>query len=134
MARLKGDEDRKDAFTLRPPAKIVAAVKWLADEDGIATERAMGASCLRAGVALRALISAGRAGLSDDEIEVILMPFVVPLVRFLQGRGLLAAIPSPAVPTDHQQPGEAAGDDHGLDENLDAMRHAADDLANFMEM
>lgn len=128
------NEDRKDAFTLRPPAKIVTAVKRLADEDGIATERAMGASCLRAGVALRALTSAGRAGLSDDEIEVILTPFVVPLVRFLQRRGLLAAIASPAAPLDQRQLDEAAEDENALDEDLDAMSSAADDLANFLEI
>jgi hypothetical protein len=42
-------EERKDAFTLRPPARIIAAIKQLAREDEIASERAMGASCLRAG-------------------------------------------------------------------------------------
>src|SRR5437868_1635945 len=107
MAAPKRDDDRKNAFTLRPPAKIVAAVKWLADEDGIATERAMGAYCLRAGVALRALNSKHHAGLSDDDIEEILTPFIVPLVRFLQERGLAPVAGSTGVVLGQGQQGEA---------------------------
>jgi diguanylate cyclase (GGDEF)-like protein len=79
MARLTSDdeehEERKQPFTLRPPARIIVAIKQLAREDQIASERAMGAYCLRAGVALHALRWKNCASLSDEEIETILAPF-----------------------------------------------------------
>jgi hypothetical protein len=139
MARLSSDdvkrEERKDAFTLRPLAPIVAAIKQLAREDQIASERAMGAYCLRAGVALYALLNKNHAGLSDEDIEAILTPFLVPLVRFLQERGLLALALGTSTAASGQEREAAAKEQGGVvDEHLDTMSRAADDLADFLDV
>jgi hypothetical protein len=128
-------EERKDPFTLRPPARIIAAIKQLAREDQIASERAMSAYCLRVGVALHALLSKNRAGLSDEEIETMLTPFLVPLIRFLRERGFLALTLGASLATSGQVREGEVGDERGvLNEDLDTMSRAADDLADFMDM
>lgn len=78
-------------------------------------------------------MSPTRAGLSNEDIEHILLPYIVPLIRFLQERGLLALFaehtPREAIASD--PPGPATPP---VTDDLTTMSAAADDLSAFLDM